>query len=606
MCGIAGMFLKHEAADGARLRAAAAALAHRGPDGQGMFLEGGVGMAHTRLSIIDLAHGGQPLYSHDDQLVLVANGEIYNYVELRRQLEGAGHVFATHSDCETALYAYRQWGEGFVDALYGMFALALYDRSKEQLLLVRDRLGIKPLFIQSDAQGVYFGSELKALFALRAQRPQIDPTGLVQYLQNNFTSRATTLVAGIERVLPGEAVLIGRAGIIKRWQYWTPNEIAPFSGSEAEAMEQFEQLMREVMRIHLRSDVPIGLFLSGGVDSAALLALLHQQCDAPVRTYSVGFPDSSVANELAAAERIAKQFNARHTVLELDQAALLHALPYSVWAADDLMGDYANLPVALLAQRAARDLKVVFSGEGGDEVFAGYARYRAPRLKRWLKQLAWPGSGGFRMSKTIASRWERRLYGAVLHAHQDSWAEPFIACWQGLPKSMPALARMQAVDIQTWLADDLLVKADRMLMAWGVEGRVPFLDHRIVEFGLSLPAAMKIEGKTGKMFLRRWAQRHLPMDHVWGKKRGFTVPVADWLKGPLLDELERSLLRSAGVQEWFEPQGLRALCARQREYHDQTQPLWRLWQFAIWHRLFIAGAGAEPAAQADPIAILAD
>ncbi len=605
MCGIAGMFLRQGAADSARLRAAAAALAHRGPDGQGMFLDGSVGLVHTRLSIIDLAHGGQPLYSQDHQLALVANGEIYNYVELRQELEGAGHVFATHSDCETALYAYRQWGEAFADSLHGMFALALYDRSTEQLLLVRDRLGIKPLFIQSDANGVYFGSELKALFALTQEKPQIDPVGLVQFLQNNFTARETTLVAGIERVLPGEAVLVGRQGIIKRWQYWAPDQITPFSGSEAEAMEQFDPLMREVMRIHLRSDVPFGLFLSGGVDSAALLAMLHQQLNEPVNTYSVGFPDSSVFNELSAAERIAKQFNTRHTVLALDQTSLLQALPHTVWAADDLMGDYANLPVARLAQRAAQDLKVVFSGEGGDEVFAGYARYRQPRFKRWMKQLAWPGSGGFRMSKTLKSRWEQSLYGDALRAHQHSWAEPFIACWQGLPDAMPDMARMQAVDIQTWLADDLLVKADRMLMAWGVEGRVPFLDHRIVEFGLSLPARMKVEGKTGKVFLRRWAERYLPKDHIWGKKRGFTVPIADWLKGALLDELEQALLRHAGMRAWFKPQGLKALFERQRAHHDQTQPLWRLWQFAIWYSLFIADQGAEPAAQTDPIAVIA-
>jgi asparagine synthase (glutamine-hydrolysing) len=276
-----------------------------------------------------------------------------------------------------------------------------------------------------------------------------------------------------------------------------------------------------------------------------------------------------------------------------------------VWAADDLMGDYANLPVALLAQRAAQDLKVVFSGEGGDEVFAGYGRYRTPRLQRWLKELVWPGTGGFRMSPKIAPRRARALFGAALRAHADAWAEPFVACWQALPRSMPELARMQVVDLQTWLADDLLVKADRMMMAWGVEGRVPFLDHRVVEFGLALPPAMKVEGRTGKILLRRWAERRLPADHVRARKRGFAVPVGDWLRGPLLDALEPALARQAGVREWFDAAGLKALFARQRARHDQTMALWRLWQFALWHRLFVEGAGDEPAARTDPLAMLA-
>ncbi len=604
MCGIAGLYLKRGDVTADRLNRVAQTLHHRGPDGQGLFAERRVGLIHTRLSIIDLKQGGQPLYCGDDKLVLVANGEIYNYIELRQQLCARGHTFATHSDCETILAAYREYGEAFLNHLEGMFAFALYDRQKEQLLLARDRLGIKPLFFKEDENGLYFGSELKALLRLSDEPAQVDERGLVQFLQNNFSSARTTLLQGVERVMPGEAVVIGQQGVEKRWRYWTPNHVQPDGQPFDEAAEVFDGLMDEVMQTHLRTDVPFGLFLSGGVDSAVLLAMLSRHVDGPIKTYSVGFPNSSVTNELNAAAVMAKQFNTDHTVLALGPQALLQALPHAIWAADELMGDYANLPVSLLAQRAAQDLKVVFSGEGGDEVFAGYARYRAPALKRWLKQLRYPGSGGFRMSKTFKTPWQKKLYGDSLLQAADAWSEPFISAWQDLPSEMPPMSRMQAVDMQTWLADDLLVKADRMLMAWGVEGRVPFLDHRIVEFGLALPAELKVEGKTGKVFLRRWAERYLPRDHLWSRKRGFTVPVGDWLSGALLDELALVLPQQPGIQQWFRVDGVNQLIARQRLKGDMVQPLWRLWQFAIWHRIFIEGRGEMPAAQCDPIDFL--
>lgn len=604
MCGIAGAFLKQGEVAESALQQAADAIAHRGPDGHGLFAEKGVGLVHTRLSIIDLEHGGQPLYGEDDQLCLVANGEVYNYLELRQQLHQQGHRFSTHSDCEPLMAAYREYGEAFLEQLQGMYAFALYDRANERLIIARDRLGIKPLFLKQDQGGVYFASELKALTKLSGARPEIDRRGLVQYLQNNFSATHTTLLQGVTRVQPGEAVVIEKGCIVKRWRYWTPNHIQPYQGDEAQARQDFDVLMDEVMQIHLRSDVPFGLFLSGGVDSAVLLAMLDKHVAEPISTYSVGFPGSSVVNELNTAGEMAKQFKTRHTVLELGEQDLLNALPHSIWAADELMGDYANLPVALLAQRAAQDLKVVFSGEGGDEVFGGYARYRMPVVKRFLKQLRYPGSGGFRMSKSFKSPWEKAIYSPELMAVADAWSEPFISSWQALPGDMDSMARMQAVDMQTWLADDLLVKADRMLMAWGVEGRVPFLDHRIVEFGLSLPVEMKVQGKTGKQFLRRWAEAYLPHGHLWSRKRGFTVPVRDWLSGARLDQLAQLLPVHPGVRQWFKAEGVKQLIARQRSKGDMVQPLWRLWQFAIWHSIFIDGEGAMPAAQSDPIAII--
>jgi len=441
--------------------------------------------------------------------------------------------------------------------------------------------------------------------ALSNSTPELNPAGLVQFLQNNFTSGPTAIYQGIERVLPGESIVINRHGIVSRERYWTSNHVLPFDGSKERASATFDDLMDTVMHTHIRTDVPFGLFLSGGVDSAILLAMLDRHVEGPVRTYSVGFPDSHVANELNAATKLARHFKTEHVVLELTQHQLLQGLPYTIWAADELMGDYANLPVALLAQRAAGDLKVVFSGEGGDEVFAGYARYRPVTIKRLLKQLRYPGSGGFRMSKTINQRWASVLYSQELLQVANTWSVPFISAWQGLPASMPDISRMQAVDIQTWLADDLLVKADRMLMAFGVEGRVPFLDHRIVEFGLSLPADMKVSGKIGKIFLRQWAERYLPKDHLYAPKRGFTVPIGEWLSGKVLDQLETCLPQQPGIQRWFNSSGVKQLIQRQRTHSDMTQPLWRIWQFALWHHIFIDNNGEPPELQCDPIEILA-
>lgn len=604
MCGIAGAFLRQGVVSKQAIDRTNLTLAHRGPDGSGYFQDQSIALLHTRLSIIDLEGGSQPLFSEDKNLCLVANGEVYNYVELRQHLESLGHHFHTHSDCEPIIAAYKQYGDSFLNKLQGMFAFALYDRVTERLLIVRDRLGIKPLFLQQDEKGVYFASEIKALLAINSQTAQVNPDGLVQFMQNNFSSLDTTLFKRIDRVLPGEAILIEKGQIVKRFQYWKPEYVVPTRLTEAELQQQFDELMEQVMKIHLRSDVPFGLFLSGGVDSAVLLAMLDKYVDGTISTYSVGFPGTSVTNELNAANTMAQRYNTQHTVLELREHDLLRTLPHAIWSADELMGDYANLPVSLLARRASQDLKVVFSGEGGDEVFGGYARYRMPALKRFLKQLRYPGSGGFRMSKTLKSSWEKQLYGPQLLEHCNAWSVPFRTCWQALPDDWPLMSRMQAVDIQTWLADDLLVKADRMLMAWGIEGRVPFLDHRIVEFGLSLPAQMKMQGKDGKAFLRRWAEQYLPRDHLWGKKRGFTVPVYDWLRGPLLNDLYRLLPEHAGIKSWFNPITVRAVIQRQQLIGDMTQPVWRLWQFAIWHSLFIEGNGMMPAPETDPIDFL--
>lgn len=598
MCGIAGYSLKTPDADRTRLENMARRLAHRGPDGQGFHTLGGVGLAHTRLAIIDLAGGAQPLYNEDRTLCLVANGEIYNYLELRQELEQLGHRFATHSDCETILHAYESWGEACLSRLYGMFAFALHDSRRGHLLLARDRLGIKPLYITQTPEGFGFASELKALLPL-LDRPAVNPTGLAQYLQHNFTCAPHTLLAGVEKLRPGEWLYIAQDGSTRRQRYWSALHTTPLTLSLEAASEYFDALIEQVIEIHLRSDVPFGLFLSGGVDSSLLAALLSRHLTVPLRTFSIGFPDTSVHNELSAAAAVATQLGSRHTAYEARADELLERLPHVVWAADDLTADYANLPVSLLAERAGAELKVVFSGEGGDEVFAGYGRYRASLLKRWLRGLRHPGSGGFRTGGMFSNETTALFRPELAYAFR-TWRAPFAQAWHEPPAHWTRLMRMQYVDLETWLPDDLLIKADRMLMAWGVEGRVPFLDHRVVEFGLGLPDALKIAGRNGKYFLKRWGERFFSREQLWGRKKGFTVPVRDWLQGERLDRLDRALMASPGIGAWFEPVALRHLIERQRQRGDRSGPLWALFNFAIWHRLMVEGNGGAPPTRQDP------
>ena len=604
MCGIAGISSIDHVPDANQLARMAEALSHRGPDDNGVHVVDKVGLVHTRLSIIDLEGGHQPLFAQDGDLALVANGEIYNHIELRETLEAKGHRFSTHSDCETIIHAYQEYGDEFLDHLYGMFAFALYDKSRERLILARDRLGMKPLFVGYHNQGVVFASEIKALLPYYPERPQIHPFALIQFLQNQNSTGRETIFAGIERVLPGEVVVIEGGKVCKRSRYWSALQVQPRSLSMEQATAEFNDIMEVVMKQHMRSDVPFGLFLSGGVDSTTLLGLLSQYKEEPIHTYSVGFPDSKIGDELSIAEQLAKAYGSEHTVLTPDSKAMLHRLVQTVWAADDLMRDFANLPTSLLAEEAAKSLKVVFSGEGGDEAFAGYGRYRTRYMERWVKNLVVSGSGGFRTGANFKRGLGKTVFSTTLTTMQNSWRSPIIEAWRSAPSEWSDLQCMQYIDLATALPDNLLVKADRMLMAWSLEGRVPFVDHRVIEFGLSLPDGLKLRDKQGKYFLKQWAAQFLPSDHLWQKKRGFKVPVGEWLSGEYLTKIERALLKSEAVKSWFNADGVQAMIARQHKKRDVAKNIMAILQFAIWHKLFIEGNGERPPALIDPVIFL--
>lgn len=601
MCGIAGMVLRNARVDEPALARMAATLAHRGPEDRGIFVHEGFGLAHTRLSIIDLAGGHQPLQDAAQRYALVANGEVYNYPELRAELEARGARPLTQSDSEVILHGWAQDGRAWLPRLNGMFAFALHDRARRELWLVRDRLGIKPLYVAHLPDRVLFGSEIKALLAAMPAAPALVPAALAQFLQNQHGSGRQTLFRGIERVLPGEALCVDADLRVERHRWWRATDVRPRALTHEQAVEEWTPLFDQVMREHMRADVPYGVFLSGGVDSAVLLAQLRRLHEQPIRTYSIGWSDAQQTDELDDAQRVATLLGSDHQAIRMSSQQVFRRLPRSVWAADDLMRDYACLPTLALAEAAGRELKVVFSGEGGDEVFAGYGRYRPAWTERAFKELRYPGSGGFRARGELDAGWLARLFRPAVHEALAQHRAPYIAAWAETPADWSALQRRQYTDLTTNLPDDLLVKADRMLMSYGVEGRVPFLDQRVVQFGLALPDALKIHRGAGKVFLKRWAEALLPADHLWRHKRGFHVPVGEWLRGPFLDALAQKLPRSAAIRAWCDADAVRALLVRQQAKHDVTREVWSLMQFAIWHRLFVDSPGRVPAAEEDPL-----
>ncbi|HRH86879.1 MAG TPA: asparagine synthase (glutamine-hydrolyzing) [Rubrivivax sp.] len=604
MCGIAGVItLAPSAADlRPQLQAAAAALRHRGPDDFGITLDGPVGLVHTRLSIIDLAGGHQPIVSPDQRLSAVVNGEIYNYVELRAEFSARnGAEPLTHSDSESVLQVYAAEGVAGLGRLHGMFAMALHDRAQRRLVLARDRLGIKPLYLYRDASRVAFASELKALLPLLPKPPALHADAIAQFLEHEFASGEQTAFAGITRVPPAHALSIDYSLGIERQCYWSLQPLRTHRLDMAQAQEAFSTLFEQVMREHMRADVPFGLFLSGGVDSSLLCAMLKQLHGQAIESFSIGYSVNRERNELDDAQTVARRFGTRHHAIEITPEELLARIPHAVWSTDELMRDFAVLPTSLLAERAGQSLKVIFTGEGGDEAFAGYARFRKHPLQRWLSNLRRPGTGGLRTRSHWPDELRQRVWSPRLQAVSHGFRRAQAEAWQAAPRQWSSLQRLQYYDLVAPLADKLLVKVDRSLMAWGVEARVPYLDHRIVEFGLSLPDALKVQGRVGKLFLRRWGQRHIPGNYLMQSKKGFHVPVGQLLSGEFLARLGQALDGNAAVREWFDPAGVAQLVEQQQRTGACGVQVWGVMQFAIWHRLFVEQPGRLPARSEDPL-----
>ncbi len=613
MCGIAG-FLNHDdlPADRELLVAMTRTLVHRGPDGEGFHLDGPVGLGHRRLSIVDLATGDQPMTSPDGRAWVVFNGEIYNFVELRRDLEARGHRFSTHSDTETILHLYEEHGPDSVRHLRGMFAFALYDPDRRRLLLARDRVGIKPLYYHEGPAGLVFASEIKAILKHPAVPHTIDTTALSDYLTLMYVPGPGSAFRAIRR-LPPAHYLVAEEGRVTLTRYWALPE-ATEERPEAAWREELDATLVETVRIHMRSDVPVGALLSGGIDSSLVVALAAGETPDPLRTFSIGFPDAGTS-ELPWAAEVARRYATAHTE-SIVAPEEVDALPALVRHFDEPFADASAVPTSRVAQVAAKAVKVCLSGDGGDEGFAGYQAYtqaerfaRADRVplairrallgpleRRWPE---WrPGKGALRFLTLPAADRYVELMGSIDHstrawlltrdferaAGRDPY-DPMRARYAALGR-YDEVARLQRLDVETYLPDDILVKADRTSMLHSLELRVPLLDHKVLELAFRMPTALKRRGGRGKAILRDTFADRLPAGILARGKQGFGIPARSWLHGDLSgmvrDVFSDRRTRQRGL---FEPAGLdRLLASSTRGGRDLANEIWTVLVLELWHR----------------------
>ncbi len=573
MCGIAGLMTRDGSApDETVLERLSAALAHRGPDGEGRYAAGGVGLAHRRLAIIDLETGNQPL-GEPGGAVLIANAEIYNYIELRNALGDV--AFATVSDCEPPLHLYRRDGAAFDSRLRGMYAIAIHDPASGHLVLSRDPFGIKPLYYAETSRGFAFASEPRALIAAGLVEPRIDPRARDELLELRFTTGADTIFDGIKRVLPGETLIVADGRIVdrRRRDALPGGDALAADNDEDEALSRLDAALFDSMTYHRRSDVPYGMFLSGGVDSSVVLALMARLDEHPPLAFTVGFPTSSVHDERAHARMLAARVGAEHIEIPIEENDFWQLLPEIASTMDDPAADYAILPTYILGRLASRYVKVVLTGEGGDELFAGYGRYRNARRPWWL------GGRAMRRRGTFDNL-------DVLREPTAGWRNGIVAAVRAASDGRTALQVAQATDCADWLPHGLLLKVDRCLMAHGVEGRVPFLDPVVAAASYPLPDRFKIRKGMGKFMLRRWLEEHLPEAAPFSRKRGFTVPVREWLASRG-EELGALVAASPGIEEICHPEGVgRLFRARGKR---EGFAAWTLLFYALWYRRHILG-----------------
>lgn len=573
MCGIAGFMARAGTQPPAGLEARfAAALAHRGPDGEGVLRRDNVLLVHRRLAVIDPVGGHQPLVGSDGT-ALVANAELYDHVERRREL--GAERFATGSDCEVALNLHRRDGPAFTETLRGMYALALHDPGARRLVLARDPFGIKPLYVAETPSGLAFASEPGALIAAGLVVARLAEPARDELLALQFSSGRATAFAGIERVLPGETLIVEDGRIVARRRRAALSAGGPAGWSDGQAEARLDAALVESVALHCRSDVPYGVFLSGGVDSAAVLAAMTRAGAARVRAYAIGVVGPGAEDERPHARRVAAAVGAELVETDFTPADFWSLLPAVAAALDDPVADYAALPTFKLAALAAHEVKVVLTGEGGDELFAGYGRYRAALRPWWL--------GG------RAPHTRHALAGlGVLRREPPGWRDAVVAA-EALASGQgrTRLQALQAADVAEWLPNDLLLKLDRCLMAHGIEGRTPFLDPAVAAVAAGLGDAQAIRGGLGKWLPRTWLQRHLPAARPFAPKRGFSVPAGRWItaEGARLGPL---VAAQPGIAEIADPKAVAALFRRAADRRAGVA-CWRLLFYALWHRRHIEG-----------------
>jgi asparagine synthase (glutamine-hydrolysing) len=615
MCGICGLVAgeREGPPDREAVARMSGRLVHRGPDDEGLFCEGPVALAARRLSIIDLAHGHQPIENEDGSAVVVQNGEIYNHRELRRELEGRGHRFATDCDTEVIVHAYEQWGDAFLERLRGMFGIALWDKRRRRLLLARDRFGIKPLYYRHVGGELSFASELKAMHEQPGFSREIDPDAVAAYLAFNSIPAPLTIFKEARKLPPGH-LLTWEGGAVELRRFARPGPVPVDEtrrGPEADLAAELREVLDDSIRAHLVADVPVGVLLSGGVDSGGIAALASRHVSEPLRTFSIGFEEEGF-DELSRARLVAERYGTDHHELVLRPDAV-ELLPKLVEAFDEPFGDSSALPTYLVSELAVGEVKVALSGEGGDELFGGYYTYVADLLARRVGRFA---ALARPLAEALPSRTDRvgfdykakrfaraaalppleRHHGwkeifspqarAELAGEESSGWDPLDLYRERFAETEGAdpLARMQDVDLGIYLVDDLLVKTDRLSMAHSLELRVPFLDSEVAEFAFSLPRSMKVRGFAKKRLLRSALEPLLPREIVHGRKQGFSIPIAGWLRGPL-QPFAREVLAPSAIarQGLLDPAAVNPLLDRHcagRE--DLSRQIWGLMALTLW------------------------
>jgi len=577
-------------------------LRHRGPDDEGLASSGAATLGARRLAIIDLARGHQPMASEDGRVVAVQNGELYNFREVREALAVRGHRFTTDNDTEVIPHAYEEWGDAFVERLRGMFAIALWDAGRERLVLARDRLGKKPLAYAVTDGGIAFASELQALLTLPIDRA-VDDEALRAYLTFGYIDAPRTAFRAIRKVRPGTVVAIAR-GAVTEQVYWRPTFTPKLALSEDEALERLRTTLTEAVRVRLISDVPLGVFLSGGLDSSTIVALMAQASAGPVRTFAVGFSDESYS-ELRYARLVAERFGTEHHELVVEPAAN-DVLPRLVRHLGEPFADSSIVPSFHVAQAARRHVTVALNGDGGDELFAGYDRYRAaalaarldrvprplravaarlaralpagphaPALLRRARRFALPlaDDAGTRYRSWIGY-FDERILGERLRRHAPA---PALAIGEGVDG-------LQELDLTSYLPGDLLVKMDIATMAASLEGRSPFLDHEVVDLVNRLPARLKLRGGRSKHLLRRLMAGVLPDEILARRKMGFVMPVAEWVRGPLRP-MVTDLLLDGPDRGFVDREEARRVVREHLDGRvDRTRQVWALLMLELWSR----------------------
>jgi asparagine synthase (glutamine-hydrolysing) len=629
MCGICGIYnFDGRLVDEEILRKMNHTLIHRGPDGEGYYIGKNIGLGHRRLSIIDLEGGKQPMGNEDGSIQVVFNGEIYNFLELKKDLEAKGYRFRTRSDTETIIYGYEEWGEDFVQKLRGMFAIALWDSRNRKLLLIRDRIGKKPLYYYLGKGRILFASEIKALLMDKSIPKKIDPSALDSYLSFGYVPSPLSIFKAI-RKLPPAHIAVCKLGNFSVRQYWhldMENEASP--KPEEEVLEELRCLFDEAVHLRLISDVPLGAFLSGGVDSSGVVASMASLVEnVPVKTATIGFSDKRF-DEIEYARIVAKQYQTDHTEFVVNPDAL-EVLEDIVWHLDEPFADASAIPTYYVSKMARQKVTVALSGDGGDETFAGYinryymnrledsVRRKLPgflkqnilgpmgeiypkadflprpfRLKRFLSNLSNTFEQAYfrDMSFYFLPEMKEKLYHSDFKsAIKDFNAFDILGDHFKVNRNPDITTRVQYVDIKTYLPEDILVKVDRMSMAHSLEVRAPILDHKLMEYVGSLPSNLKLKGKESKYILKKMLEDRLPQDILYRKKQGFSIPLASWLRNEMRGFVEETLFSSQnGLSSFFNPQYIKDLWRRHLNgRQDYAYPLWGVMMFSLWKRKFL-------------------